>query len=109
MLKRLAGFGCLALLLCLPLNAEHRRHRSHRHGGHVARGYVEVHIATPHGHGVFVRGFRPAPYGRGYRHSHYGSYGPYGPGRREFRKFNHKHRKYFKRHRHYHYDGHCPY
>lgn len=106
MLKRLAGFGCLTLLLCLPLQAEHRRHRSERHGHYAEPGFVEVHVATPHGHGVFVRGFRPAPYGYGYRHSHHDSYGP---SRRHFKKFKHKHRKYYKRHSHYHYDGRCPY
>lgn len=106
MLKKLAGLGCLALLLCLPLQADHKHRRSDRYRGHNdARGYVEVHVGTPHGHGVFVRGFRPAPRGY-YRHSHHDYYGP---GRREFRKFKYKKRSYFKRHSHYHYDGRCPY
>jgi hypothetical protein len=104
MLKRLAGLGCLALLLCLPLQAG-RHHRSHRdRGQYFAPAYVEVHVGTPYGHGVFVRGFRPAPYGYRYSRDPY-----YEPRRRGFRKFNYKHRRYFKPHRHYHYDGYCPY
>jgi len=105
MLKRLAGLGCLALLLCLPLQADRRHHRSHRHGGHYAPGYIELHVGTPYGHGSFVRGYRPAPYGY-YRHS-YRDYD--GPRWRKHRKFKYQHRQYFKRHKHYHYDGQCPY
>lgn len=107
MLKRLAGLGCLALLLCVPLQADRRHHRSHRHEGYYyAPGYVEIHVGTPYGQGVFVRGYRPTPYGYGYRHSR-DDY--YGRGWRGHRKFKYKHRRYYKRHRHDHYDGHCPY
>jgi hypothetical protein len=106
MLKRLAGLGLFATLLCVPLQADHKRHRSHyREGYYPARGYVEVYVGTPYGHGAFVRGYRPVPYGYSrYSHDHY-----YGEGRREYRKFKYKRRHYFKRHRHDHYDGRCPY
>lgn len=100
MLKKIAGLGCLAFLLCLPLQADHRHHRRHR-DRHYAPGYVEVFVGTPYGHGAFVRGFRPAPYGY-YGRDYYGR----GHG---FGRSKHRHRRYFKRHRHYHYDGYCPY
>ena len=106
MLKRIAGLGCLALLLCLPLQAGHRHQRSHRERGEFyAPGFVEVQIGTPYGGGVFVRGFRPAPYGY-YRRSEREYYGR---GPRGFVPFRYEQRRYFKAHRHYHYDGRCPY
>jgi hypothetical protein len=105
MLKKLAGLGCFALLLCLPLQAGHHRHRSERHRGEsFASGFVEVRVGTPYGGGVFVRGFRPSPY------DYYRPERDYYPrGRRGFVRYKYKHRRYFKAHRHYHYDGYCPY
>jgi hypothetical protein len=104
MLKKLAGLGFLALLLCFPLQADHKHRRSRHHGGHYDRsGYVEIHVGTRHGHGSFVRGFRSGGpfYGR-YRDNDRHD-------RRRFKKFKRQHRRYFKKHRHYHYHGRCPY
>jgi hypothetical protein len=100
MLKKSVGFGFLLLLLSLPLQADHKHHRSRRHPGRsFAPGYVEVHVGTPYGHGMFVRGLRAAPrYGRPHFYSDTG---------RTFRKYKRRH--YFKKHRHYHYDSFCPY
>ncbi len=100
-MKKLAGLGCLALLLCLPLQAGHRR--SHHRGEVFVPAYVEIQVGTPYGGGVFVRGFRATPYQQ-YRRAERRHY------RRERRGFvRFQHRRYFKAHRHYHYDGRCPY
>jgi hypothetical protein len=103
MLSRLAGFGFLLLTLALPLQADHWRQRSRRHyrGYSYAPAYVEVYVATPRGHGVFVRRLRVAPPYPGY-----GYYPDTGWG---FQQSRHKRRHYFKRHRHFHYDNYCPY
>jgi hypothetical protein len=103
MLKKLAGLGFLALLLCFPLQADHKHRRSHHRGNdHRGSGYVEIHVGTRHGHGSFVRGFRSGPFYREYR-----DYDRYE--KRRFKKFKQQRRRYFKKHRHHHYDGRCPY
>ena len=86
------------LLLTLPLQADHK-HRSRRYKGRsFAPGYVEVHVGTRYGRGVFVRGLRAAP-----RYV----YQPFYPG--DHRRFRKPKRRYFKKHRHYHYGHFCPY
>lgn len=104
MLTKLTGLGFLALLLSIPLQADHGHRRSRHHRGDYGRNaYIEIHVGSRHGHGSFVRGFRSdGPY--------YGRYDDHDRrGRRGFKKFKNKHRRYFKKHRHYHYDGYCPY
>lgn len=104
MLNKLTGLGFLALLLCIPLQADHGHRRSRHHrGDHGRNGYIEIHVGTPHGYASFGRGFRSD----GPRYRRYD--GDYDRRGRGFKKFKHKHRRYFKQHRHYHYDGHCRY
>lgn len=102
-MKKLMGLGILALLLSFPLQADHgrRRWREHR-GDHYRNSYIEIHVGTRHGYGSFVRGFHDAPrfYPRFDGHHHHHHRG------KHFKKIK---RRYFKRHRHYHYDGYCPY
>lgn len=100
MLKKLMGLGFLVLLLSFPLQADHKHRRSRYDRGHHYRGgYIEIHVGSRHGHGSFVRGFRPA-------RRHYRGFDDHHRRGKRFKKFK---RRYFKRHRHYHYDGYCPY
>lgn len=100
-MNKLIGLGFLVLLLSFPLQADHKHRRSRHHrGDHYRNSYIEIHVGTRHGHGSFVRGFRRAPrfYQRFDGHHHRRG--------KRFKKFK---RRYFKRHRHYHYNGYCPY
>lgn len=98
-MNKLMGLGILALLLSFPLQADHRHRRSrHDRGDYYRNSYVEIHVGTRHGYGSFVRGFHGPRY-----------YQRFDDHRRRGKRFKKVKRRYFKRHRHYHYDGYCPY